>query len=84
MLKLPFYTGIRNAELSNLEIADVDLNQLRIHIREGKGKKIAIFPFRRDSEANLLTTSTNRLISDLDIYLRQIERINLAHVGFAK
>ena len=39
MLKILFYTGMRNAELSNLEIADIDLNQLRIYIREGKGKK---------------------------------------------
>ncbi len=44
MLKLLFYTGIRNAELSNLEIEDVDLKQLRIHIREGKGKKDRYIP----------------------------------------
>ncbi len=39
MLKLLLFTGIRNAELVNLTIKDVDLDTLRIRINQGKGEK---------------------------------------------
>jgi integrase/recombinase XerD len=46
MLKLLLYTGIRNAELVNLTIKDVDLDSFRIRIDQGKGNKdrYVLFP----------------------------------------
>lgn len=39
MLKLILFTGIRNEELVNITIKDVDLDSLRIRISHGKGDK---------------------------------------------
>lgn len=46
MLKLLLFTGIRNAELVNLTIKDVDLDSFKIRINQGKGKKdrYVLFP----------------------------------------
>lgn len=46
ILKLLLFTGIRNAELINLKLDDVDLSQMRIHISQGKGNKdrYVLFP----------------------------------------
>ena len=39
MLRLLFYTGVRVSELCNIEVADVDLENCKIRINEGKGSK---------------------------------------------
>jgi len=39
MIKLLLYTGIRNAELANILLKDVDLGSLKVRIEQGKGKK---------------------------------------------
>jgi len=46
MIKLLIYTGIRNAELTNIQIKDVDLNNCTVRIEQGKGKKdrYVLFP----------------------------------------
>jgi integrase/recombinase XerD len=44
MVKLLIYTGIRNAELVNIKIEDVDLSGLKILIKQGKGKKDRYVP----------------------------------------
>lgn len=46
MLKLLLFTGIRNAELSDITLADVDLDQAKIRINRGKGGKdrYVLFP----------------------------------------
>lgn len=46
MLKLMLFTGIRNAELANLTLKDVDLDSMRIKIDHGKGDKdrYVLFP----------------------------------------
>jgi len=46
MLKLILFTGIRNEELANLTLKDVDLDSLRIRISHGKGDKdrYVLFP----------------------------------------
>jgi integrase/recombinase XerD len=44
MIKLLMFTGIRNSELANLRLEDVDLNGLKIRINEGKGKKDRYVP----------------------------------------
>jgi integrase/recombinase XerD len=44
MIKLLLYTGIRNFELANIELNDVDLKALTIRIESGKGKKDRYVP----------------------------------------
>ena len=46
MLKLILFTGIRNEELANLTLDDVDLESMRIRIAHGKGDKdrYVLFP----------------------------------------
>ncbi|MFC1833729.1 tyrosine-type recombinase/integrase [Thermodesulfobacteriota bacterium] len=44
MIKLLIFTGIRNSELANLRLEDVDLNGLKIRINEGKGKRDRYVP----------------------------------------
>ncbi len=39
MLRLLFYTGVRVSELCNIEVADVDLENCKVFINQGKGSK---------------------------------------------
>ena len=39
MLRLLFYTGVRVSELCSIEIADVDVENCKIRINQGKGSK---------------------------------------------
>ena len=39
MLRLIFYTGVRVSELCRIEIADVDLENCKIFVNQGKGSK---------------------------------------------
>jgi len=39
ILKTLYYSGIRNSELTNLDIEDIDFDHLQIHIKHGKGNK---------------------------------------------
>ena len=39
MLRLLFYTGVRVSELCNIEIADVDLENCKVFVNQGKGSK---------------------------------------------
>ena len=39
LVEMLLSSGIRVAELSNLQISDIDFNSLSVHIREGKGAK---------------------------------------------
>jgi integrase len=39
MLRLLFYTGVRVSELCNIEVADVDLENCKIFVNQGKGSK---------------------------------------------
>jgi integrase/recombinase XerD len=46
MIKLLIYTGLRNAELSQIRLKHVDLDQCQVRIEQGKGKKdrTVLFP----------------------------------------
>ena len=46
MIKMLIYTGIRNAELTQVKVKDVDLTNCTVRIEEGKGKKdrYVLFP----------------------------------------
>jgi integrase len=39
LLRLLFYTGVRVSELCNIQISEVDLDQCKIRIEQGKGSK---------------------------------------------
>jgi site-specific recombinase XerD len=52
MLMLLYSTGIRNAELRHLQVADVDSRRMLIHIRQGKGGRDRFVPL----SATLLVT----------------------------
>lgn len=39
MLRLLFYTGVRVSELCSIQVADIDLEQCRIRVNQGKGAK---------------------------------------------
>ena len=39
MLRLLFYTGVRVSELCNIEVADIDLENCKIFVNQGKGSK---------------------------------------------
>lgn len=44
MIKLLFYTGVRNAELAGIRLRDVDLKGLMIRVEQGNGKKDRYVP----------------------------------------
>lgn len=46
IIKLLLFTGIRNAELVNIKLSDVELESLKIRIQDGKGSKdrYVLFP----------------------------------------
>lgn len=45
LVKVLIYTGVRNAELAELLVEDVDLQDLKLRIRQGKGGKDRFVPF---------------------------------------
>jgi integrase len=47
MLRLLFYTGVRVSELCGIEVADVDLENCKIRINQGKGSKDRFVLFRK-------------------------------------
>ena len=52
MLMVLYSTGIRNAELRHLQVADIDSRRMLIHIRQGKGGRDRFVPL----SATLLVT----------------------------
>lgn len=61
MMKLLIFTGVRNSELANIRICDVDLSGLTIRIEQGKGKKDRLVPipcFFRGELAQYIETQT--------------------------
>ena len=57
MLRLLFYTAVRVSELCNMEVADVDLENCKIRINQGKGSKDRYVLFGK-SFATALRTHT--------------------------
>jgi len=45
MIKVLFFTGVRNSELANITLQDVNINELKIRINEGKGNQDRYVPF---------------------------------------
>lgn len=61
MITLAYAAGLRVSELMSLRIADVDLKELTIHIKGGKGNKdrITIFPEKITDSLNNIISSRN-------------------------
>jgi integrase/recombinase XerD len=54
MIKLLIFTGVRNAELANIRLMDVDLQSRRVRIQQGKGSKDRYVPIPQSFRGELL------------------------------
>lgn len=53
VLKLLFFTGVRNQELVNIRVVDIYLNEDKIFIEKGKGGKDRHVIFNQDFKITL-------------------------------
>lgn len=83
MLKLLFFTAVRVGELVKIKVSDVDFNQCKIFIEEGKGKKdrYILFPnnFRLVLQSHLRANPKNKFLFETTRYTnftpRRIQQI---------
>lgn len=54
MIKLLLYTGIRNAELVNLRLSDIEIKSLKVRVENGKGGKDRYVPIPKSFRGELL------------------------------
>ncbi len=66
MVTLAYSSGLRVSEVVNLKVKDIDLDELIIHIKNGKGKKdrITIFPekLKHDIDESLSNNKINMFL----------------------
>lgn len=97
LIKLLIFTDLRNAELTNIRLQDVDLDQCEIQVVRGKGRRIGASYFQPASEASwpntfdLLRTpgatylfESNRLRAYSTRRIRQIIHEYAASAGIRK
>lgn len=60
MIKLLIFTGVRNAELAQIRLEDVDLFGLRIRIEQGKGNKDRYVPIPLSFRGELMQYIENQ------------------------
>lgn len=70
ILKTFVQTGIRRAELASLDVRDVDLEDRRVRIREGKGAKERLVPITDELASDLSHLIGKRKIGPLFVSLR--------------
>lgn len=74
MFKLLFFTAVRVSELVNIKVDDVDFDQCKIFIAEGKGRKdrYILFPksFRLVLQIHLRANPKNRYLFETTRYTR--------------
>ena len=83
MLKLLFFTAVRVGELVKIKVSDVDFNQCKIFVEEGKGKKdrYILFPdnFRLVLQSHLRAHPKNKYLFETTRYThftpRRIQQI---------
>ncbi len=72
MLKLLFFTAVRVSELVNFKVDDIDFDQCKIFISEGKGRKdrYILFPanFRLILQSHLRANQKNRYLFETTRY----------------
>jgi integrase/recombinase XerD len=97
MLKLLLYTGIRNEELVNIQISEVDIDSMKIRISHGKGDKerYVLFPkyfrgelaqytiIQKENDAIYLFES-NRKSKFTTRWIREIVKKYAQQAGIAK
>lgn len=97
MIKLLLFTGIRNAELANLILSDVDLKELKLRISQGKGEKDRYVPLppsfrgelthyvasQKERSAHYLF-ETNRLDKFTTRWIREIVKTYAKKAGITK
>lgn len=97
MIKLLLFTGIRNAELANLILSDVDLKELKLRITQGKGKKdryVPLPPSFRGELTHYVTSQkersahylfeTNRLDKFTTRWIRELVKTYAKKAGITK
>lgn len=83
MLKMLFFTAVRVGELVKIKATDIDFNQCKVFIQEGKGKKdrYILFPssFRLVLQSHLRANSKNKYLFETTRYTpfttRRIQQI---------
>ena len=75
MLKILLLTGIRNDELVNLTLQDVDLDQMRLRINQGKGGKDRYVLFPRNFRGELAQYISGQQEKGA-VYLFETNRLN--------
>ena len=72
MLKMLFFTAVRVGELVKIKVSDIDFNQCKIFIEEGKGKKdrYILFPnnFRLVLQSHLRANPKNKYLFETTRY----------------
>lgn len=97
MLKLILFTGVRNEELVNLTLKDVDLDSMRIRINHGKGDKdrYVLFPpyFRgelaqyisiQEEKGSVYLFESNRMSKFTTRWIREIVKKYARKAGIEK
>jgi integrase/recombinase XerD len=97
MLKLLLFTGIRNAELAEIMLADVDLDQMKIRITQGKGgqDRYVLFPqyFRgelaqyvaiQQEKGAVYLFESNRMTKFTTRWIREITKKYARNAGITK
>ena len=70
ILKTFVQTGIRRAELSGLDVRDLDLERRRLRVREGKGAKERLIPVTEELASDLAHLIGRRKTGPLFLSLR--------------
>ena len=89
MLKCMFYLGLRNSEVENLRIEDVDLINGNVKVIQGKGKKDRYVPIPTKSFTSELRSAmgyqhTGKLFYVSDRHIRRIVKQYAVKAGIRK
>lgn len=89
MLKCMFYLGLRNSEVENLRIEDIDLINGNVKVVQGKGKKDRYVPIPTRSFASELQAATGyqhtgKLFYVSDRHIRRIVKSYAVKAGIRK
>ena len=75
LIKLLMFTGVRNAELSNIKMSDVDLKGLKVRIEKGKGNKDRYVPIPETFRGELTQYISNQKEKNA-VYLFETSRLD--------
>ncbi|NIO21862.1 MAG: tyrosine-type recombinase/integrase [Candidatus Aenigmarchaeota archaeon] len=89
MLKCMFYLGLRNSEVLNLRIEDIDLINGNVKVVQGKGRKdryvpIPTKPFASEIRSYIGERQTGKLFYVSDRHIRRIVKQHAVKAGIRK